>query len=354
MEKNKYIQLYSFSDNVEYAVLLINGNVYLYPSEKDKYVINGKNIIIGSTELILNKLLGIETVRIETAITTQNSKFKKIPSEKFITSLNSFSFILNVSMVIAKQVLLSNQIITNNLRTLSNAELKNRELTVEYFNIITELISEFKQRKHPWLKNLISKHEINLSYKQGQAFAKANEPTKITTPIHLDNNIIEYPSGSTICEEGTIGDEMYILQSGMIDVIIGKNKIITINEKGTIFGEMALLLNEKRTATLRSKNSVIAIRIKKNELKEVFSTQQEIITSLATSLAQKHYYNILKIDSINEIQSEKNIHKSDSEKKKEKLQSHRSYINLQDLKKEITEIYENKEAEFLKKILEKF
>ena len=46
-------------------------------------------------------------------------------------------------------------------------------------------------------------------------------------------------------------------QAGSIDVEIGGNRVATIDKKGTVFGEMALLLNEKRSATLRAKNNTV-------------------------------------------------------------------------------------------------
>ena len=52
-----------------------------------------------------------------------------------------------------------------------------------------------------------------------------------------------------------------------IDVVINGEKVTTINEQGTVFGEMALLLNEKRTATLKSRNNVVLNRITKKDLK---------------------------------------------------------------------------------------
>ena len=84
----------------------------------DKYAIKGQNLIVGSTELIMNRLLNQNTLRIETAIASKDSSVKKIPAEKFISGMENFSFLINASIVLAKQVLLTNKIINKNMDTL--------------------------------------------------------------------------------------------------------------------------------------------------------------------------------------------------------------------------------------------
>ena len=53
-----YIKLYAASEPADSVFLLAEGSVYFYLSNVDKYAISGKNLIIGSTEIILTRLLG--------------------------------------------------------------------------------------------------------------------------------------------------------------------------------------------------------------------------------------------------------------------------------------------------------
>jgi CRP-like cAMP-binding protein len=69
--------------------------------------------------------------------------------------------------------------------------------------------------------------------------------------------MIEYPKGSAICKECDQGDELFILQAGSLEVEVGGVKVATIDKQGTVFGEMALLLSEKRSATLRAKKLLL-------------------------------------------------------------------------------------------------
>ncbi len=53
---------------------------------------------------------------------------------------------------------------------------------------------------------------------------------------------------TVIFYEGTTGNQMYVVLAGMIDLYSGKKKIATLRS-GDMFGEMALINNEPRSAT---------------------------------------------------------------------------------------------------------
>ena len=77
MNKN-FIKLYSAGQSPDSAFLLTEGFVFFYASQMDKYSINGKNLIVGSTELIMKHILHEPVERAETAITDQTSTLKKM------------------------------------------------------------------------------------------------------------------------------------------------------------------------------------------------------------------------------------------------------------------------------------
>jgi len=348
-----YIKLYTSSSPADSAYYLNDGRVYFFVSNDDKYSINGKNLIVGATELIMRHMLGILTERIETAVTDSISKVKKMPVDKFISGMNSFSFNLNVSMVLARQVLLTNGIINRNINHLEGDEKKNREVTVQFYMIINRLRDEYDKRKLTWLKELIREFETSLSYKRGEAYHRSSEPVKITTADSLSDKEVEYSTGSIICEEDTRGEEMYILQSGAIDVYIKDNRVASINEPGTVIGEMALLLGEKRTATLKAKNNVVITTIKKSDLKEIAEKQIELLHAISFSLARRHYYNIIKIGEINRSIIEKTIDIEAGEGPKT-AQIHKSMKELAVLKRKIEDTARKKDCGFIQDLIDGF
>jgi uncharacterized protein (UPF0305 family) len=349
-----YKRLYSAHSKPEEAFLLEDGNVYFFASEGDKYALKGRNIIIGSTEIIMDRILGIETNRIETAVIGQDSKVKRLPVERFLSSIKSYSFILNVSMVIAKQVYLTNQIINRNLEGLEGEEKKTKEIATKYYEIVSRLKREYDKRRLPWLKELVVKYETSLTFKRGEAFGKATEQSRVTSEISMTDKYIEFPKDSVICEEGTVGEEMYILQSGTVDVYIEGHKVVSIGEPGAVFGEIALLLGEKRTATLKARNNVVLTRIMKRDIKEIAERQPEILIDVVSSLAKKHFQNINKIKSINQLLVEQSIDNELKPQEKKKLDYHRMSNELLSLKSDINKLCDSKGADFLRDLVEGF
>jgi CRP-like cAMP-binding protein len=62
-----------------------------------------------------------------------------------------------------------------------------------------------------------------------------------------------HPDGHVVCREGETGDEFFVLVEGRVRVVaddLGETKEIALLEKGAFFGEMAVLNQEKRSATV--------------------------------------------------------------------------------------------------------
>ena len=346
-----FIRLYAVNSTPDAAYLLSSGSIYIYASNIDKYAIKGQNLIIGSTELIMNNFLNQTTQRLETAVAQKDSSVKKISVEKFISGMENFSFQLNASIVLAKQVLLTNKIINKNIDALEGKEKQLREMSVKYYKAVSMLAAEYEKRKLPWINDILKKHNSSLNYKRGEAFFKSQESITIEASNRLSDRMIEYPRGSVICEENTAGEEMYILQAGAIDVEIGGNKVATIDKKGTVIGEMALLLNEKRTATLRAKNNIVITLIKKSELKDVCEKQSDLLKSITCSLAQKHYFNIIKLTSVNKSLINQHL---DNENSEDRTISNveRLKTDMGKLKNDLSDIAYKKDAEFLKPVID--
>lgn len=346
-----FLKLYSSNSEPDSAFFLNEGSVFLYASNNDKYSIKGQNLIIGSTELIMKHILGENTLRLETAVTTANSSIKRIPHEKFVSNINSFSFLINTSIVLAKQVLLTNKIINRNMDALDGNDRMLRDLSIKYYKGVAGLTKEYDKRKLPWINDILKKHITSLNFKRGEAFCKSQESLTVESSNMLSDRMIEYPRGSAICEENTAGEELYILQAGSIDVEIGGNRVATIDKKGTVFGEMALLLNEKRTATLRAKNNTVITKITKSELKMVCEKENDLLKNIAFSLAQKHYFNLIKIEAVNKSLIEHALVDDQGEEKKAN-QAERLKLDILKLKNDLSDAIYKKDAGYLQPIVD--
>ncbi|MBN2160776.1 MAG: cyclic nucleotide-binding domain-containing protein [Spirochaetes bacterium] len=349
-----YIKLYAAAAPADSAYLLADGSVIFYISNADKYAITGKNLIVGSTEIIMERLTGTKSGRVETAVAEGGSTIKKIPADRLIAGMKTYSFGLNASMVLARQVHLTGQILRKNINDLEGEGKKIREFCTAYYAILVRLKEEYDKRRLPWLKGLIDEFGETLTCKKGEAYFKSAEPARITTVEALSDRDVEYQRGSVICQENMPGDEMYILKSGSVDVSAGGVHISTINESGTVIGESALLLGQSRNATLTAKNTVVMTRIRKEDLKDVAEKQDDFLTSIAMTLAKRHYFNISRIENVNRSLAEQAIDREISgTDDTQAIMSRRAFKDLNKLRDSVEEMVREKKVDFLNDLIER-
>ncbi len=66
--------------------------------------------------------------------------------------------------------------------------------------------------------------------------------------------------GETIFKEGETAKELYVIQSGQVEIQLG-NRLLATLEANDIFGEMALLDSAPRSATAIAKTDVALVPI---------------------------------------------------------------------------------------------
>ncbi len=75
-----------------------------------------------------------------------------------------------------------------------------------------------------------------------------------------------YADGETIVRQGEIGDCMYVIQSGQVQVLLKKDQkdvCVAVLSAGDFFGEMALFDREVRSATVKARGEVRALTLEK-------------------------------------------------------------------------------------------
>jgi CRP-like cAMP-binding protein len=79
-----------------------------------------------------------------------------------------------------------------------------------------------------------------------------------------------YPDGEAIIRQGNIGESMYVVQSGRVEVIqetdSGPAQHLAFLEAGDFFGEMAIFEKEKRSATVRAAGEARVLKVDKKTL----------------------------------------------------------------------------------------
>ena len=107
-----------------------------------------------------------------------------------------------------------------------------------------------------------------------------------------------YLEGEFIFKEGETGDTMYIITSGYLEVF-KENRVIAKRTKGEYIGEMALLGNKVRSASVRTISEVKTIEIHEEHFLEFLSHNPKAFLPLFQTLAKRWKEDLGIIDSDN-------------------------------------------------------
>ena len=130
--------------------------------------------------------------------------------------------------------------------------------------------------------------------------------------LKLGQSKIRLLPEQTLFNQGDDGNKAYLINQGILDVIVDEKRVGCMSE-GEFFGELALILNQKRSATIVARNACELIVIDKetfNQLIETASSEvKAIILSLCEELSKRTKINlqISKADLENKIQDENPI-----------------------------------------------
>ncbi|HEV8659491.1 MAG TPA: mechanosensitive ion channel family protein [Thermoanaerobaculia bacterium] len=101
-----------------------------------------------------------------------------------------------------------------------------------------------------------------------------------------------YSRGETILRMATAGDSMFIVHEGTVSVRIpddskaGRHEVAQLGP-GAIFGEMALLTGESRTADVVALTDVTAIEISKDALQPILRDHPELSNIISSKVAER-------------------------------------------------------------------
>ena len=79
-----------------------------------------------------------------------------------------------------------------------------------------------------------------------------------------------YADGEEIIRQGNVGESMYVVQSGRVEVVLntedGGEQHLAFLEAGNFFGEMSVFEKEVRSATVRAAGEARVLKIDKKTL----------------------------------------------------------------------------------------
>jgi len=99
-----------------------------------------------------------------------------------------------------------------------------------------------------------------------------------------------YLKGQVIFSEGEEGDALYLIESGQVQVVTGPSsdeKILAYLGPGNFFGELALLLDEPRSATVRVVIDVEVWVLRKHDLEAMLEDHAIIALQMSRELSRR-------------------------------------------------------------------
>ncbi len=95
--------------------------------------------------------------------------------------------------------------------------------------------------------------------------------------------LLTIPKGVVVFNEGDEGDAFYLIRNGKVNVtsnVNGKMKLMNILSEGQFFGEISLILQEKRSATVEVSATADLVKISRNAFMEIVKKDKEMMDKL--------------------------------------------------------------------------
>ncbi len=101
----------------------------------------------------------------------------------------------------------------------------------------------------------------------------------------------EFGAGETLFSQGDIGDTMYIIRRGRIEVLgrtdNGSKRSIAVLARPQIIGEGAMMTGEPRNATCRAQTDVEVLELSRESFSELFKQHPEAVEQISEVIANR-------------------------------------------------------------------
>ncbi len=154
--------------------------------------------------------------------------------------------------------------------------LKNKTLFEKSINLA--------EMSHTHETSSISELERVIVLKNTQLFAQT--PENVLTSIVPIMREVTFEEGQTIFKKGEIGHCMYVIYAGEISIYDHETLLATFS-KGDVFGELALLDAEPRSASAIAENDVLLFRIDQEDFYDLMEERNELLRSVLRILCQR-------------------------------------------------------------------
>lgn len=341
--------LYSKLDDPKIAYMIKSGEIRCEITGEDHFTIPVKQVIIGGGEILLSKEQGFTETRHLSLFfqLNENDDLKniiKLKPPQIINGINTYKVAFHTARFIASCLKEINEIRTIKADQLNKNDEILKNYSIIYAQAIADLETAFQQKGFPWIEKVVEHGKNELMYQKGKSFVSMNnmKPVEVNSD-KLDKYNVRYPKGSFLCKQGETGTELYKLVKGKLKVIVNGNEVTDI-EEGTVVGEMALLLGETRTATLKATEDCVVTVIKKGDLPQIVKDDPDFFKNIIITLSRWELISVSLVENLCEMIHESK-HNTDEQKNMKKLMDYKAIIK--ELRKKLNSLYTKYEQQFL-------
>ena len=95
---------------------------------------------------------------------------------------------------------------------------------------------------------------------------------------------VSFRSGEEIFRKGEIGQHLFVLVTGEVKVLSGDLHLATLGP-GECFGELALLDNSTRTATIRAQGPVTCLKLARTDFEDLLDVSPDLARTVMSVLS---------------------------------------------------------------------
>jgi len=97
---------------------------------------------------------------------------------------------------------------------------------------------------------------------------------------------LSYDEGAYVVYEGELGQELFIIVEGEVDVVIGGQKVGKFGP-GESFGEMSIIDSQPRSASIVATTDLILLKIEKDDFYEILKQRDEVAIGIIHVLSER-------------------------------------------------------------------
>lgn len=145
----------------------------------------------------------------------------------------------------------------------------------------------------PLARQLFGVQDIRRRLKHTSLFAELSDESLAAAARAAE--VITLPAGRYVLRAGDTGDELYVIASGSVYAVIDHaegERIIDQIATGALFGEIAMLSGEPRTASIRTATKTTLIRLKRKSLLALMATHRQMHETIWGAYARRRFLDL--------------------------------------------------------------